>query len=134
MSFGFGTILGNIVVGFATDRFGPRRILIAAVAVQTLLMPSIVLARDVPGLPIAISFAWGIVSYMYLVPIQHRLVELSRDAGPMTLSLNFSAMYLGATGGGALGGAVLAVSGVSGLAVGAAAFGALALAIILRRF
>lgn len=134
MGFGLGTILGNVVVGVVTDHFGPRRILIGAVVVQTMLLPSIVLARDVPGLPIAIAFAWGIVSYMYLVPIQHRLVELSRDAGPMTLSLNSSAMYLGISGGGAVGGALLAVAGVSGLAVGAAIIGAVALTIILRRF
>lgn len=37
-------------------------------------------------------------------------------------------------GGGAVGGALLAVAGVSGLAVGAAIIGAVALTIILRRF
>lgn len=134
MAFGIGTFLGNFAVGFATDRFGPRRILVGAVAAQSILLPAIVIARDVPGLPVAIAFLWGIVSYMYLVPIQHRLVDLARDAGPMTLSLNSSAIYLGIAGGGATGGAVLAVAGVEGLAAAAGLLGALALGIILRRF
>lgn len=134
LGFGIGSFLGNLMVGFATDRFGPRRILLGAVVAQTLLLPSIVLLCDVPVLPVAIAFGWGMVSYMYLVPIQHRLVELSREAGPMTLSLNSSAIYLGIAGGGALGGGILAIAGPAGLASGAAGLGALALAIILRRF
>ncbi len=134
LGFGVGAFLGNLAVGFATDRFGPRRILIGAIAAQTLLLPSIVLARTVPALPVAIAFAWGIASYMYLVPIQHRLVALSKEAGPMTLSLNSSAIYLGIAAGGALGGGVLAATSVAGLAVTAAILGAVALALILRRF
>ncbi len=134
LGFGIGSFLGNLMVGFATDRFGPRRILLGAVTVQTLLLPAIVLVRDVPLLPVAIAFAWGVVSYMYLVPIQHRLVDLSREAGPMTLSLNSSAIYLGIAGGGALGGGILAFAGPDGLAAGAAGLGAMAVTIILRRF
>jgi len=134
LAFGIGAFLGNLGVGFATDRFGPRRILIAAVAVQTALLPSVVLARDIPSVAITLAAAWGVVSYMYLVPIQHRLVELSKEAGPMTLSLNSSAIYLGIAGGGALGGLVLAVFGVGSLAASATLLGLLALAIIWRSF
>jgi predicted MFS family arabinose efflux permease len=42
------------------------------------------------------------------VPIQHRLLDLSKRFGAFTLSLNSSVIYLGIAAGGALGGLVVA--------------------------
>ena len=134
LAFGIGAIIGNVVSGFSTDRLGPRRILLAAVTVQTILLPTIVLVRDIPAAAIAVAFAWGIVSYMYLIPIQHKLMELSKQSGQMTLSLNSSAIYLGIAGGGALGGLALAAFGVGSLAIVAAVLGVVTLVIIWASF
>jgi predicted MFS family arabinose efflux permease len=134
LAFGIGAIIGNVVSGFSTDRLGPRRILLGAVTVQTILLPTIVLVRDMPAAAIAVAFAWGIVSYMYLIPIQHKLMELSKQSGQMTLSLNSSAIYLGIAGGGALGGLALAAFGVGSLAIVAAVLGVVTLVIIWASF
>jgi DHA1 family inner membrane transport protein len=134
LAFGSGAIFGNLVSGFSTDRFGPRRILLAAVTVQTILMPTIVLVRDIPAAAILVGFAWGIVSYMYIIPIQHKLMELSKQSGQMTLSLNSSASFLGTAGGGALGGLALTTLGVGSLGNVAAALGVLALVLIWSCF
>jgi MFS transporter, DHA1 family, inner membrane transport protein len=130
LAFGIGAIIGNVLSGIATDRFGPRRILLGAIALQTMLLPTIMLARNFPLVAILVSLAWGIASYMYLIPIQHKLLELSRQAGQMTLSLNSSAIYLGIGGGGALGGLALAAFGIASVAIVAAALGVVALVII----
>jgi predicted MFS family arabinose efflux permease len=133
-TFGFGALAGNIAVGFATDRLGPRRTLLAAFGAQTVLMPTLFLVRHVPPAAIGVSFGWGIASYMYLVPIQHKLLELAKTAGQMTMSLNSSAIYLGIAAGGALGGLSLAHLGVASLPILAAALGIGVFAVIVREF
>jgi predicted MFS family arabinose efflux permease len=133
-TFGFGALAGNLAVGFATDRLGPRRTLLAAFGAQTVLMPTLFLLRHLPAAAIGLSFAWGIASYMYLVPIQHKLLELAKTAGQMTMSLNSSAIYLGIAAGGALGGLSLAQFGAASLPILSAAIGIGVLAVIVRRF
>ena len=133
-TFGFGALAGNIAVGIATDRLGPRRTLLAAFGAQTALMPTLFLVRDNPPAALAVSFGWGIASYMYLVPIQHRLLELAKTAGQMTMALNSSAIYLGIAAGGALGGLSLAHLGLASLPALAAALGVTVLAVIVRAF
>jgi MFS transporter, DHA1 family, inner membrane transport protein len=133
-TFGFGALAGNIAVGFATDRLGPRRTLLAAFGAQTVLMPTLFLVRHIPAAAIGISFGWGIASYMYLVPIQHKLLELAKTAGQMTMSLNSSAIYLGIAAGGALGGLSLAHLGIASLPVLAAVLGIGVFAVIMREF
>ncbi|HKU95927.1 MAG TPA: MFS transporter [Vineibacter sp.] len=134
LAFGIGAILGNIVVGVTTDRLGPRRVLLMALSAQTLLLAAIYLLRQEPLAAVAASFVWGMVSYMYLVPIQHKLLDLSKTAGQMTLALNSSAIYLGIGCGGALGGAALSTMGVASLPVLALVLGIAALVLIYRRF
>ena len=134
LAFGIGAIAGNVAVGQATDALGPRRVLIFAVTAQTALLPILYRLIASPLAAVGVAFCWGVVSYMYLVPIQHKLVDLSKQAGQMTLSLNASAIYIGIGGGGALGGLALATMGVGSLAVLAPALGILSLVIILATF
>ncbi len=133
-TFGFGALVGNIAVGIATDGLGPRRTLIAAFGAQTVLMPALFLVRHLPAAAIGVSFGWGIASYMYLVPIQHKLLELAKTAGQMTMSLNSSAIYLGIAGGGALGGLSLAHFGTASLPILSTTLGIGVLAVIVRSF
>jgi predicted MFS family arabinose efflux permease len=133
-TFGAGALIGNVLVGIATDRLGSRRTLLAALALQTLLVPTIFLVRAWPQIVVPAGFAWGIVSYMYLVPIQHKLLEPSKSAGQMTMALNSSAIYLGIACGGALGGIALATAGVTSLPILSVILGVFVLSVIWRRF
>jgi predicted MFS family arabinose efflux permease len=133
-AFGAGALAGNIAVGIATDQLGPRRTLLAAFGAQTALMPMLFLVRHVPAAAIGVSIAWGITSYMYLVPIQHKLLEVAKTSGQMVMSLNSSAIYLGIAAGGALGGVSLQYFGIASLPLVAAALGVGVLAVIVRVF
>lgn len=106
--FGIGAMLGNLATAILTDRFGPRGVLLGTVFCQTICMALVVLYRDQTLVVLPCAFAWGVFSYMYLVPIQHRLLDLSKRFGAFTLSLNSSVIYLGIAAGGALGGLVIA--------------------------
>jgi len=133
-AFGLGALSGNLLSGVATDTLGPRRTLLAALGVQTLALPTLFLVRQVPMAALGVTFVWGVVSYIYLIPIQHKLLALAKMAGQMTLSLNSSAIYFGIACGGALGGLALAKFGVAGLPILATAFGVVALLVTLCWF
>ncbi|NYI04537.1 MFS transporter [Allostreptomyces psammosilenae] len=132
--FGIGAVVGNAVAGPATDRWGARVVLVVAVAGMT---ADLALApwwsRSLP-LAVAAMFLWGVTGWMYLVPQQHRLLELSAAAGPFTVALNSSALYLGIGLAGAVGGVLLRVADAPGLAVPAALLGAAALSLALAAY
>jgi predicted MFS family arabinose efflux permease len=134
LAFGIGSILGNLAVDVLTDRYVPRSILLAALTTQAMLLPLLYLARHQPVPAVSIALGWGIVSYMYLVPVQHRLLALAPEAGPLVLALNSSGIYVGIAGGGAIGGATLALAGVASLPLLAAGIGLCGAALAWRRF
>ncbi|MBL6431969.1 MAG: MFS transporter [Alphaproteobacteria bacterium] len=75
LAYGIGALAGNFATGILTDRLGPLQVLVGAVAAQTALLVALVVWRDAALPTVAVGFVWGIASYMYLVPIQHRLLS-----------------------------------------------------------
>ncbi|MCX8998496.1 MFS transporter [Rhizobiaceae bacterium BDR2-2] len=132
--FGFGAILGNVITGFATDRFGPARVLLTAIAAQAACIATVVIFRQAPLVVLPVAFVWGVFSYMYLVPIQHRLLTLASEAGAFTVSLNSSVIYLAIAAGGAVGGLILAYASLSVLLVFSLCAGAAGFAVALAVF
>ena len=62
--------------------------------------------------------AWGAAGWGSLAPQQHRMLALRGDDGPVAVSLNASALYLGSSVGAAFGGTLLARStSITALAV-----------------
>lgn len=106
--FGAGAVIGNFVAGWGTDRFGNRAVIIVAVTAQSAALLALAFLHPYPLPACAALFIWGIAGWMYLVPIQHRLLTLSRSYGAFTVSLNSSVLYLGIGGGGAVGGLFIA--------------------------
>jgi DHA1 family inner membrane transport protein len=127
LAYGIGALAGNLATGVLTDRLGPLQVLVGAVAVQTVLLVALVVWRDAALLTVAIGFVWGIASYMYLVPIQHRLLSHAGGSGTLVLSLNSSLIYVGISAGAWAGGAVLDRAGIAPLALVAGLLGAVAL-------
>ena len=104
--FGIGAVIGNFASGALTDALGSKFVLLFSVALQTLslfLLAFYVTSRWV----LAIFPVWGITGWMYLVPIQHHLLSLSKRFGALTVSLNSSVLYAGIAAGGMLGGLTL---------------------------
>lgn len=135
LAYGIGAVLGNVATGVLTDRVGPALVLFIAVGVQTLLLVALVLARAQAGLVVALAFLWGIVSYMYLVPIQHQLLERAAGMANLALAANSALIYVGIGTGSWIGGRVIEALGIQALAGTTAVLGggALLVAMVFMR-
>jgi MFS transporter, DHA1 family, inner membrane transport protein len=125
-AYGAGAVAGNLSTGVLTDRFGPTAVFLGAVTVQTGLLAGLVVCRSLGFLVVGIAFCWGIVSYMYLVPIQHRLLSHAGGASSLVLATNSSLIYAGIAAGAWLGGLALGCWGISSLLLVSSAVGAIA--------
>ncbi|MGY4567226.1 MFS transporter [Bradyrhizobium sp. USDA 3256] len=130
-AYGFGAVTGNVACGFLTDRFGPYKILITAVGAQLILLVGLVAFGHHGTLTVLIAFLWGNVSYMYLVPIQHRLLSLAEDRSKLVLAMNSSTTFAGIAIGAFLGGILVEISGVRSLAAASILIGLLGIGLAL---
>lgn len=105
--FGIGAVIGNIVSGLLTDTFGSKCVLLLSVSVQTGSLFLLTFYATSPWWVLTIFLVWGICGWMYLVPIQHHLLSLSKPVGALTVSLNSSVLYAGIAAGSMLGGLTL---------------------------
>lgn len=107
--FGLGSTVGNFLSGRVTDRVGPQRVvatvvlgligLFAALSLSGTFVP-VAAARWVIVPLIAV---WGFVGFSFPSAQQTHIVSLAPKLAPITLSLNASAIYLGASLGAVLG-------------------------------
>jgi DHA1 family inner membrane transport protein len=113
--FGAGAVVGNMIGGWLSDRIGPARSLIAVSIGLIVLLPFFSLL-PMPDVALAmLTFTWGIVGWAFMAPQQSRIVSLDPASQNVSLSLNASAIYVGAAFGSALGGAVVDGLGFSAL-------------------
>jgi predicted MFS family arabinose efflux permease len=133
--YGVGALLGNAVGGRATDRFGsPNTLVIVLVGMSAVIATLTWTATSVPGAAVGL-FVWSAFTWAFNPPLQNVLLEL-RSGDGLLLSLNASAIYLGAGLSGVVGGLVIRVAGVRVLPSVAAVLGlvALGLLLVLRRW
>jgi DHA1 family inner membrane transport protein len=127
-AWGIGNVAGNALGGALSDRYVPRRVVLAGLVAAALVLAVAPLA--VGGFVTAVVWAvvWGVFVSMPIVPQQQRLVAHAPDATPVLLGLNNSAIYAGVAAGGALGGilqhavpvTLLGIAGAVLSAIGAA--------------
>jgi MFS transporter, DHA1 family, inner membrane transport protein len=131
--FGLGAVIGNAMGGRLTDRIGPRRTLLLLCLAQSLLMPALTL----PTWPLvtvgALVMVWSVFGWSFMVPQQARLAALDPARLPVLFALNASAIYIGATLGASVGGAVLKTLGLHALGPFGAALALLGLASLAFR-
>ncbi|MBB4686314.1 MFS transporter [Amycolatopsis jiangsuensis] len=129
--YGIGGAIGNFAGGRAADRWGARRPVLLVLGVSTVVLALLPIATStIPGAAVAL-FLWGLSTWAFSPPVQHRLIELSPGHAGLTLSLNASAIYLGVGLSGAAGGAVLTSAGPTVLPEIAAVLTATAALVIL---
>ncbi|WP_206787873.1 MFS transporter [Amycolatopsis sp. MtRt-6] len=109
--YGVGGAIGNFAGGRATDRWGSRRPLIVVTVAITAVMALLPLTTVTPVAAGVSLFVWGLATWSFNPPVQHRLIELSPGHAGLVLSLNASAIYLGVGLSGVVGGAVLSSGG-----------------------
>jgi DHA1 family inner membrane transport protein len=103
--FGFAGVAGTLLGGAASDRFGPRRTLVALLVLYATFMAALPLSQGSPvGMTVLLSL-WGSASFGMMAPQQSRLAALAPDEAPLLLSINTSMIYVGTALGAAIGGA-----------------------------
>lgn len=109
--YGVGGAIGNFAGGRATDRWGSRTPLLVVTVAITAVMALLPLTTVTPVAAGISLFVWGLATWSFNPPVQHRLIELAPGHAGLVLSLNASAIYLGVGLSGVVGGAVLASGG-----------------------
>ncbi|SEP51787.1 MFS transporter [Amycolatopsis saalfeldensis] len=129
--YGIGGAVGNYVGGRVADRWGARVPILVVLAGITLVLVLLPLTTaTVVGAAVTLFF-WGMGTWAFSPPVQHRLIELSPGHAGLALSLNASAIYLGVGLSGVVGGAVLTSAGPKALPEIAAVLTAVAFAVML---
>ena len=111
LAYGLASVVGNLLGGYAADRWGPARTVAASLCGLALALAAIsLLATTIPG-ALAALVAFGVAGWM-LAPAQNaRLLALSPDGAAVLVALNSSAVHLGVAGGATLGSAVIGLAG-----------------------
>jgi predicted MFS family arabinose efflux permease len=108
--YGVGAVVGNLVGGRATDRFGSLRTLLVLLTGIAAVVGTLDLTMTTEVGAAAALFVWGMFTWAFNPPIQNLLLELG---GGLLISLNASAIYLGAGLSAVVGGLVIQAFGVS---------------------
>jgi predicted MFS family arabinose efflux permease len=107
--YGVGAVIGNLVGGRATDRFGSLRTLLVLLVGITAVVGTLDITMSTEVGAGAALFVWGMFTWAFNPPIQNLLLELG---GGLLISLNASAIYLGAGLSAVVGGLVIQAIGV----------------------
>jgi predicted MFS family arabinose efflux permease len=127
LAFGVGGAIGNFLGGELSDRMGAFPVVVAGLVLASVGLLLIALVGDTwPGALAAIVI-WGVGGWMQLPAQQHRLVGLAGAAAPLAISLNSSAMYLGISLAGVVGGIVISAGSIDFIPVFGAIMGVLGL-------
>jgi predicted MFS family arabinose efflux permease len=129
--YGVGGAVGNFIGGRATDRWGSRPPLLVVLAGVIVVMAVLPVAAGTVAGAVVTMFAWGLATWSFNPPVQHRLIELSPGHAGLALSLNASAIYLGVGLSGVVGGFVLGSGGPLVLPEAAAVLMLMALGVVV---
>ncbi|MFC0547840.1 MFS transporter [Kutzneria chonburiensis] len=123
--FGICAVISNLVAGVLIDRMAPAKVAVISMAgLMVAFLALSALARlGTPGVVAAVVLCvivavWSLLGWMFNPAQQQRLLGVAGPHGPVVLSLNASALYLGQAIAGVIGG-VLLTSGPSVLPIAA---------------
>ncbi len=128
MWFGIASFAGNSVLGRASTWLGPRSLLLATVAMLSIVLGLTHWGTVGVWLLVLLFALWAIGGAFFGTLQQARVVDAAPTTAPALLALNTSAMFVGQALGTTAGGWTLAAAGVSALPWTAAGLAALALA------
>ena len=136
MVLGIGGFVGNLLGGYIADHWNRERAIAGILAILAvgfaLLSGGAELggAAGVAAIVVGLT-VWGLFGWAFPVVQQARLISLDPALAPVTLSLNTSALYLGAAAGSTLGGWAISQWSVGAIGWLAALCEAAALAFLL---
>jgi predicted MFS family arabinose efflux permease len=130
--YGLGGVLGNVMGGLVTDRFGSRVPLVISLAgcvVAMALLPWVASTGFVGAAVVLV--VWGMATWSINPPMQNRLVDIAPKTAGLVLAINAAAIYLGVGLSGVAGGLVISFSGTRALGPVAAVVAAVALIVFV---
>jgi predicted MFS family arabinose efflux permease len=133
--FGVAGVVGNMLGGRLTDKIGPFKVLMVALAVfATSLLALPTLIESQLGAAVALTI-WGVTAWMCTVPQQYRLFGMVPKVAIVAIGLNSSAVFLGIGLSGATGGLMLHHMSVTqlGYVGGGLVLAALVVALVQQR-
>jgi len=107
--WGVAAIVGNLLAGSLTDKFGSRRIINISLMVAILDFAFMPMVNGTFAGASVVLIIWGLAGWGILVPQQHRLIGIAPGKAPLVIALNAAAIYVGVSLSGALGAVVLQV-------------------------
>lgn len=119
--YGLGAVIGNLVSGYATDRWSPTRALTITYIVMVLTLAGlggIAVNGSFRVLVPPLMLLWGASSWAQTSAQQHRLIAAAPLESSLVISLNSSAIYLGIGLGAVLGGVALPAGAATIFGVG----------------
>jgi len=122
IAFGVGAVVGNLLGGKLSDRFGPYRTLCFLCVMQVLCLCTLGFLPLHPVFLVMLIGLWSMFGWSFMVAQQSRLVRQTPARQNVVLSLNAASVYFGAAMGSAVGGALIAPFGLDRLAWFAALF------------
>ncbi|MBB5753562.1 MFS transporter [Prosthecomicrobium pneumaticum] len=130
---GLGGAVGNLLGGYAADRWDRQRFLgLVLVVLIVAFLGLAVIVEVAPGTAglaaaAALTLVWGLFGWAFPSVQQVRLVSLAPERAAITLSLNSSAIYLGTALGAAAGAFAIDIASVEAVGLIGALFEAAAL-------
>jgi predicted MFS family arabinose efflux permease len=112
MALGLVSFLGNLLGGYGADRWDRERFLATILTVLVGAFVLISFGAELGGFGGGIAILsglalWGLFGWAFPSTQQARIVSLDPALAPITLSLNTSAIYVGAAAGSVLGGVAI---------------------------
>jgi predicted MFS family arabinose efflux permease len=115
LASGVAGALGMWLGGRASDRLGPDRVRVISTASLCIALVGVAVAVQLPSGAAAIAVMpaialWGCAAWAFQPSQQAKVVALASAAAPVALSLNQSALSIGAALGAGVGSAVVALA------------------------
>ncbi|MBB5122048.1 MFS transporter [Streptomyces eurocidicus] len=121
--FGLAGTAGNLTAGRLADRKGPRKVVIGATLLLTVVFGLMAVAHSSYALAVVLSAVSGIGSWSVTAPQQQRIIAFAAPGTePLVVSLNAAVMYLAISLSSVLGAGILGPGGPAHLAWTGAAF------------
>jgi DHA1 family inner membrane transport protein len=134
LAYGVAGVVGNVVAGPLTDRFGSRRVATAALIGQVAALVVLPFVEASFAACVVVFAIWGVAAFAMAIPVQHRLVHVDPAASALVLSWYSTAMYVGIAIAPPIGGLALSAGGAEAVPVAGAVVTLAALLAFLLSF
>jgi MFS transporter, DHA1 family, inner membrane transport protein len=105
--FGAGLVVGNLLGGRLTDRYGTIPSLLGILAALALVLASLTVTSESAAAMLVTVFLFGATAFGTVPGLQLRIVEQAEGAPTVASAFNIAAFNLGNAGGALLGGLVI---------------------------